>query len=82
MVTIADTTAANLFVTPALPGDHYNMTADLYSGTTLVERQNVNLTRILGFSYFQDSVSATTHIDASQLGLFYFESKSGTTSIP
>lgn len=38
MVTIADSTAANLFITPALPGDHYNMTADLYSGTTLVER--------------------------------------------
>lgn len=48
IVRISFTNSANLFKAPQLPGDHYNMTLSMYSGNTLVEQTDTNLTTVKG----------------------------------
>jgi hypothetical protein len=41
-----------LFTSPALPGDFYNMTVELYSGANLLlEKQTINISPVYG-EYF------------------------------
>lgn len=78
IVRLSDNSNANLFTTPSLPGNFYNITCDLYSGGQLLEKQTINITRVLGYSYKVNSVKATTFLDAESTGYFYFESTLGT----
>jgi len=61
------------FGAPIWPGDFYNMTVYIYSGSTLLEIQTVNLTRILGYPYTANSVAVTSLADPLTKGLFYFD---------
>lgn len=38
----------NLFTSPMLPGDHYNISLAMYSNDILVEKTGINMTDVLG----------------------------------
>lgn len=51
------------FGVPIWPGDFYNMTLYIYSGSILLEKQTLNLTRILGYPYTANSVAVNSLAD-------------------
>lgn len=56
IIRLSDTQNKNLFGTPRLPGDFYNITVSLYSKQTLLEVHNINITRVLGFPFSPNTV--------------------------
>lgn len=49
IIKLSDFDQQNLFTSPQLPGDFYNITVDIFAQDLLLERQTVNLSRIRGF---------------------------------
>ncbi|EAR88803.2 hypothetical protein TTHERM_00262990 (macronuclear) [Tetrahymena thermophila SB210] len=66
----------DLFTSPMLPGEIYNITASLYSLNTVIEKQTINVTKIIGYSLLKVDVSNNILTsfepirDSLQLGLF------------
>ncbi|KAL4505423.1 hypothetical protein ABPG72_002485 [Tetrahymena utriculariae] len=66
----------DLFTAPMLPGEIYNITASLYSSNIVIEKQTINVTKIIGYNLLK--VDAGNNIltsfepirDSLQLGLF------------
>jgi len=61
IISLTDT--VNLFGAPYWPGDFYNMTIYIYSGSTLLEKQTLNLTRILGYPFTLNTVAVNSLAD-------------------
>lgn len=74
-----------LFTAPMLPGGFYNMTIYLYSGNTLVESQNINLTNVLGVNFAKADIDVKHPMDASTNEIFEIRAKllsTVTSNIP
>jgi hypothetical protein len=82
-----NTDDTKLFTSPANPGTHYQMKADIYTtlanGTDLlVETSSVNLTTVFGEYLLVPSIIAKIPLDADADGLFDVQFLVGTKDIP
>ncbi|KAL4505422.1 hypothetical protein ABPG72_002484 [Tetrahymena utriculariae] len=82
IISLTDSNIAQLFQTPSLPGNQYNITVYLYANNVLLEHQTINITRVLGYAWTVNSVKMTNHIDALYNNLYYFQAQLGTQNIP
>lgn len=46
IITLGHKQDDKLFTAPKYPGEHYNMTLELYSGDVLVEKSVINMTNV------------------------------------
>ena len=60
------TDSAYSFKAGIWPGDFYNMTIYIYSGSVLLEKQTMNLTRILGYPYTPNTIAVNSLADPLQ----------------
>ncbi|KAL4456555.1 hypothetical protein ABPG74_000662 [Tetrahymena malaccensis] len=81
IISLTDSNIAQLFQTPLLPGNQYNITVYLYANNVLLEHQTINITRILGYQWTINSVKMINHIDALYNNLYYFQSQLGSQNI-
>lgn len=82
-----NTDATKLFTSPAYPGSHYQMGADLYTtlpnGTDMmVETTKVNVTTVYGEYLSVPSIVAKIPLDADAYGMFDIQFLVGTKDIP
>ncbi|EAR88802.2 hypothetical protein TTHERM_00262980 (macronuclear) [Tetrahymena thermophila SB210] len=81
IISLSDSNIAQLFQTPSLPGNQYNITVFLYANNVLLEHQTINITRILGYAWTVNSVKMINHIDALYNNLYYFQAQLGSQNI-
>ena len=86
LITLNTAATNKLFTSPAYPGTHYQMKADLYtqisSKDVLIETTRVNLTTVFGTYLSVPNIVAKIPLDGSTYGLFDIQFLVGSSSIP
>lgn len=86
LITLNTASVSQLFTSPAYPGTHYQMKADLYtqilSKDVLIETMKVNLTTVFGTYLSVPDIVVKIPMDGSTYGLFDVQFLVGSSDIP
>lgn len=74
IVRVSHSDPSGLFTCPPVPGDHYPIQLELYDHDKLVERQQTNITNILGEDFVRSNVNVLNGLDQmNSMPLYEFQ---------